>query len=76
MNVKCKEGECHGGQFIKEINDSDVGQLLGLAANFSGTIQGIAAFISLFQQSDSDKILSRLANCGKISNAISNSWAI
>lgn len=35
----------------------DVGQLLGLAANFGGTIQGIAAFISLFQQSDSDKIL-------------------
>jgi hypothetical protein len=47
--------------FIKEINDSDVGQLLGLAANFSGTIQGIAAFISLFQQSDSDKILSAIS---------------
>src|ERR1700756_849499 len=43
--------------FIKQINDSDVGQLLGLAANFSGTIQGIAAFISLFQESDTDKIL-------------------
>jgi hypothetical protein len=47
--------------FIKEINDSDVRQLLGLAANFSGTIQGIAAFISLFQQSDSDKILSAIS---------------
>jgi len=47
--------------FIKEINDSDVGQLLGLAANFSGTIQGVAAFISLFQQSDSDKILSAIS---------------
>lgn len=47
--------------FIKEINDSDVGQLLGLAANFSGTIQGVAAFISLFQQSDSDKILGAIS---------------
>jgi hypothetical protein len=47
--------------FIKEINDSDVGQLLGLAANFSGTIQGIAAFISLFQQSDADKILGAIS---------------
>jgi hypothetical protein len=47
--------------FIKKINDSDVGQLLGLAANFSGTIQGVAAFISLFQQSDSDKILGAIS---------------
>jgi hypothetical protein len=46
--------------FIKQINDRDVGQLLGLVANFSGTIQGVAAFISLFTQSDTDKILNAI----------------
>lgn len=43
--------------FLKRINDGDAGQLLALAANFSGTIGGIVAFISLFQESDTDKIL-------------------
>jgi hypothetical protein len=43
--------------FLQRINEGDFGQLIGLAANFSGTIQGIAAFISLFQESDTDKIL-------------------
>ena len=43
--------------FLHRINESDFGQLIGLVANFSGTIQGIAAFISLFEESDTDKIL-------------------
>lgn len=46
--------------FIKRINDSSAGQLLGLVANFSGTIQGVAAFISLFEQSDTDQILNAI----------------
>lgn len=46
--------------FLKRINDSDVGQLLSLAANFSGTVQGLLGVISLFQQSDDDKILSAI----------------
>ncbi len=49
-----------GDSFLKQINDGDAGQLLALAANFSGTIGGIAAFISLFQQSDTDKILNAI----------------
>ena len=43
--------------FIKRLNDRDVGQWLAFASNLSGTIGGIAAFISLFQESDTDKIL-------------------
>ncbi len=46
--------------FLQRINESDFGQLIGLAANFSGTIQGIAAFISLFEESDTDKILNAI----------------
>ena len=46
--------------FLQRINESDFGQLIGLAANFSGTIQGALAFISLFEESDSDKILNAI----------------
>jgi hypothetical protein len=46
--------------FIKRINDGDIGKLLGLAKTFSGTIQGVAAFISLFEESDTDKILAAI----------------
>lgn len=46
--------------FIKRINEGNAGHLVGFAANFSGTIQGIVAFISLFTQSDTDKILNAI----------------
>ena len=46
--------------FLQRINESNFGQLIGLAANFSGTIQGVAAFISLFEGSDTDKILNAI----------------
>jgi hypothetical protein len=49
-----------GDSFIKKLNDSDIGQWLSFAGNFSGTLGGIAAFISLFQESDTDKILSAI----------------
>ncbi len=43
--------------FVKFVQDSDISNVLALASNFSGTLQGIAAFISLFSKSDSEKIL-------------------
>ncbi len=43
--------------FIKRISDSDEVKFLGLVGNFSGAIQGVAAFISLFGQSDTSKIM-------------------
>jgi len=46
--------------FIKRITDSDGAQLLGLAAKFSGTLQGVLTFISLFEESDTDKILNAI----------------
>jgi hypothetical protein len=48
--------------FIKWFNDdTQVGQLLAFLSNFSGTLQGLAAFASLFKTSDTDKILSAIA---------------
>jgi hypothetical protein len=44
----------------KRLNDSDIGQWLSFASNFSGTLQGIVAVISLFQESDTDKILNAI----------------
>jgi hypothetical protein len=49
--------EADAGDFIKQINDSEAGQFLSLVSNISGTLGAGAAVISLFQQSDTDRIL-------------------
>src|SRR5260370_32813270 len=55
-----KKGRTMADSFIKRITDSDGAQLLGLAAKFSGTLQGVLTFISLFEESDTDKILNAI----------------
>jgi hypothetical protein len=50
--------------FFKNINDSEAGQFLALAANFSGfasvAFQVVSGVISLLSQSDTDKILNAI----------------
>jgi hypothetical protein len=51
--------------FFKDINDSEAGQFLALGANFSGfasvAVQVVEGIISLFSESDTDKILNAIS---------------
>jgi len=49
--------ESSSSDFIHWLSDRDAVLVLGLAANVFGVIQGIQAFVSLFQESDTDRIL-------------------
>lgn len=46
--------------FIKRLDDSDIGQWLSFASNLSGTLQFLGPVISLFVESDTDKILDKI----------------
>src|SRR5947208_2855513 len=51
--------------FFKNINDGEAGQFLALGANFSGfssvAVEVVLGIISLFSESDTDKILNAIS---------------